>query len=78
MKAIAKHDCAVTLYVDLNSLSFNRMEIKKGDVIEFPVHEDKKIEHKKVAEALGERTVIFIDKTWFIPTYSRDFKYVEE
>jgi hypothetical protein len=78
MKAIAKHDCNVTLYVDLNSISLNQMRIKKGQVIELPVHEDKKIQSPKIAELLGERTVIFIDKMWFIPTYSNDFKYVEE
>ncbi len=77
MKAIAKHDCTVTATLSLESISLNRMSVEKGHVINLPVHEDKEL-HDPIARVLGDRTVIFRDGAWFIPTYSRDFNYVEE
>lgn len=77
MKAIAKHDCTVGLWIDLNSLSLNRMEVKKGDVLEFPIHEDKELTGI-ISEKLGKRCITFKDGMHYIPTYSRDFEYIKD
>ena len=77
MEAIAKHDCSVTLTTSLDMLSLNRMMVRKGDKISFPVYLDKEITGQ-VAEAIGNRTVVFIDNGILIPTYSKDFDYVED
>ena len=78
MKAKAKHDCSVTLCLDLNSISLNRASVKKGDVLEFPVFRDRKL-GPPISEHLGDRSVTFIGHDgMLIPTYSRDFEYIEE
>lgn len=77
MKAVAKHDCTVTLYFNLNAFSFNTARVVKGQEIELSVYEDKQLAGR-VSEVLGNRSVIFKDDYGcFIPTYSRDFEYVE-
>jgi len=76
MKAIAKHDCSVTLTTSLESLSLNRMPVSKGQVIELPVFEDKELPDGKIAEVLGKRTVVFQDGMMLIPTYGKDFDYI--
>lgn len=76
MKAIAKHDCSVTLTTSLESLSLNRMSVSKGQEIELPVFEDKELPDGKVAEELGKRSVVFQDGIMLMPTYSKDFDYV--
>ena len=76
MKAIAKHDCPVRLTTSLEILSFNRMIVKKGQVIELPVYKDEKITSKLITDVLGNRTVVFQDGIMLIPTYSKDFEYV--
>lgn len=77
MKAIAKHDCSVTLTTSLEALSLNRMAISKGQEIELPVYEDKMLPDGKVADVLGKRSVVFQDGIMLMPTYSKDFDYVE-
>lgn len=76
MKAIAKHDCSVTLSLSLESISLNRASVKKGDVLEYPVHRDTELK-KPISDTLGDRCVIFQDKIGFIITYSKDFDYTE-
>jgi len=76
MKAIAKHDCSVTLTMSLDCLSLNRMNVAKGQEIELPVFEDKELPDGKVAEILGKRSVVFQDGIMLIPTYGKDFDYV--
>ena len=76
MKAIAKHDCSVTLTTSLESLSLNRMSVSKGQEIELPVFEDKELPDGKIAEVLGKRSVVFQDGIMLMPTYSKDFDYV--
>lgn len=76
MKAIAKHDCSVTLTTSLESLSLNRMGVRKGQEIEFPVYEDKELPDGEIADVLGKRSVVFQDGIMLIPTYSKDFDYV--
>lgn len=78
MKAIAKHNCAVTLTTSLEILSLNRMNVKKGFVFDLPVHKDEKLKSAPIVKLLGDRTVVFQDGIWLIPTYARDFNYVEE
>lgn len=77
MKAIAKHDCSVTLTLDLNTLSLNRIGVKKGDVLEYPIREDKELK-MPISKHLGERSVIFEMDGWLVPTYSKDFDYIED
>jgi hypothetical protein len=76
MKAIAKHDCSVALTLSLDTLSLNRMSIKQGDIIDFPVYLDKKL-NKPISDILGKRSVTFQDGITLIPTYSKDFEYIE-
>ena len=76
MKAIAKHDCSVTLTTSLESLSLNRMSVTKGQEIELPVFEDKELPDGEAAEVLGKRSVVFQDGIMLMPTYSKDFDYV--
>lgn len=75
IRAIAKRDCSVTLYVSLDSISLNRMSVQKGQAIEFEVHEDKELPEGPVSETLGRRSVTFNDGMFLIPTYSNDFEY---
>lgn len=77
MKAIAKHDCEVTLTTSLNSISLNRMSVKKGQTIELPVYKDEEIKSEKISSILGKRSVVFQDSIVLIPTYSNDFDYSE-
>lgn len=77
MKAIARHDCEVTLTTSLGVLSLNRMAVSKGQVIELPVYEDKTLPEGKIADVLGKRSVVFKDNFWLIPTYSKDFDYLD-
>ncbi|KKL47215.1 hypothetical protein LCGC14_2337800 [marine sediment metagenome] len=76
MKAIAKHDCFVTLYINLNSISLNRAFVRKGDVIEAEVHEKKELKGI-IAETLGIFTVTFKRDGYYIPTFSKDFNFTE-
>jgi len=76
MKAIAKHDCSVALTISLDILSLNRMSVKKGDIINFPVYSDKKL-NKPISDILGKRNITFQNGITLIPTYSKDFKYIE-
>jgi len=78
MKAIAKHDCYVSPTTSMDILSLNHQPIKAGTEIIFPVFSDEKITHESVAAVLGNRMVIFQDGAMLIPTYSKDFDYVEE
>jgi len=75
MQATAKHDTEVTLYVDLNSLSFNTNTVKKGTVLNLEVYSDEKMMHPLIAKKLGERCVTFKNGGFLIPTYSKDFDY---
>ena len=77
MKAIAKHDCEVTLTTSLDSISLNRMAVKKGQEINLPVYKDEEIKSEQVAEIIGKRSVVFQDSIVLIPTYSKDFDYSE-
>jgi len=77
MKAIAKRDCQVTLTTSLDSISLNRMDVKKGQEINLPVYKDEEIKSKRVSEILGNRSVVFQDSIVLIPTYSNDFDYSE-
>lgn len=76
MKAIAKHNISVTLYFDLNSISLNRMKILQGQEITNPVVSDKPLTGK-ISEVLGNRCVTFLWGDLHMPTYSRDFEYIE-
>lgn len=76
MKAIAKHDIGVTLYFDLNSISLNRMTILRGQEITDPVVNDENLTGK-ISEILGTRSVTFMYNGMYMPTYSRDFEYIE-
>jgi hypothetical protein len=53
------------------------MAVSKGQEIELPVYEDKTLPNGKVADVLGKRSVVFQDGIMLIPTYSKDFDYVE-
>lgn len=77
MKAIAKHDCSVTLTTSLDALSLNRMVVLKGQEIVLPVYKDEILPDGKISDVLGKRTVVFQDEIMLIPTYSKDFDYVE-
>lgn len=77
MKAIAKHDCQVTLTTSLDSISLNRMDVKKGQTIELSVYKDEEIKSEQVSAILGRRSVVFQDSIVLIPTYSKDFEYVD-
>lgn len=59
MKAIAKHDCQVTLTTSLDSISLNRMDVKKGQAIELPAYKDETFPDGKISEVLGKRSVVF-------------------
>lgn len=76
MKAIAKHDCTVTLYLNLNSISFNFRPINKGGSVEGEIFEDEKL-NGIMKDVLGDRCVTFICDGFYIPTYSKDFKFVK-
>lgn len=77
MKARAKRDCEVTLTMDLNSISLNRMSVSKGQVINLPVYSDEKIKSKTLSEILGDRCVTFKNQILLMPTYSNDFDYID-
>lgn len=77
MKAVAKHDCSVTLTTSLEALSLNRMSVQKGQEINLPVFKDETLPDGKIADVLGKRSVVFQDGIMLIPTYSKDFDYVE-
>lgn len=75
--AIAKHNCEVTLYVSLDSISFNKRKIKKGTKIDLPVYKDQIIKDEDIAIFLGKRNVVFREEIYLIFTTSKDFEYIE-
>jgi hypothetical protein len=76
MKAIAKHDCFVTKTLSLSATDLNRIEVKKGEVIDFPIYGDEELS-KMYADVLGERQVVFQNGGILLPTYSKDFDYID-
>ena len=78
MKAIAKHECTVALYVDLNAPSLTRVSVSQGEEITGEVHEDKRITTSELSEVLGERCVTFFGEGYYIPCFEKDFEFIEE
>lgn len=76
MKAIAKHDCHVTVAKTLEDLNPTSIEIKEGQILDYPVYKDKRglyINGKSV-----DRCVIYKLNAEFIFTYQKDFLYEHE
>ena len=75
--AIAKKDVTITLHLDINNVSFNTKSVKKGESLQFPVFKREKLTSKKHIEELGEEIVVLKDGIHYIPTYSKDFEYIQ-
>ena len=58
--ATAKHDCNVTLTMSLDSISLNKLQVVKGEKINFPVHKDEVLSSPRIVEVLGTVVLSFV------------------
>ena len=77
MKAIAKHDCTVTLHVDIDAISLNTMRVSAHEVIE-GILLQKQTNTGIMKDVLGNYTYMMKSGGYIIPIHSIHFNVTDD